>query len=211
MRAAVLRIPADDVTTGSALQSDVLNFALKVFSAAHDVLEALLNVYESVAGHSTIDDWDLRLSGLERVAKATILGHLLPVLITSLTHVNLRSLHIADSLMHQLVRLVILASQVALHLKQKSQNISKQQQQVDVSSQKSTPLETTVSYDPKEGDLLDGLKIPAPWARGSTVESIHPVRDNYKFKETVHIPGARCLFLRFDPRCSSQYDYDKVR
>lgn len=42
------------------------------------------------------------------------------------------------------------------------------------------------------------------------METIHPVRDNYKFKETVHIPGARCLYLRFDPRCSSQYDYDKV-
>lgn len=36
------------------------------------------------------------------------------------------------------------------------------------------------------------------------------MRDNYKFKETVHIPGARCLYLRFDSRCSSQYDYDKV-
>ena len=42
------------------------------------------------------------------------------------------------------------------------------------------------------------------------METVHPVRDNYKFKETVHIPGARCLYLRFDSRCSSQYDYDKV-
>jgi hypothetical protein len=42
------------------------------------------------------------------------------------------------------------------------------------------------------------------------LESFHPVRDNYKLKETVHIPGARCLYLRFDTRCASQYDYDKV-
>lgn len=62
----------------------------------------------------------------------------------------------------------------------------------------------------EEPGFLTGLKIPAPWAAGKTVETIHPVRDNYKFKETVHIPGARCLYLRFDPRCSSQYDYDKV-
>lgn len=62
----------------------------------------------------------------------------------------------------------------------------------------------------EEEGFLAGLKIPAPWASGKTVESIHPVRDNYKFKETVHIPGARCLYLRFDSRCASQYDYDKV-
>lgn len=63
----------------------------------------------------------------------------------------------------------------------------------------------------EEPGFLTGLKIPAPWAAGKTVETVHPVRDNYKFKETVHIPGARCLYLRFDSRCSSQYDYDKVR
>lgn len=62
----------------------------------------------------------------------------------------------------------------------------------------------------EEAGFLTGLKIPAPWAAGKTVETMHPVRDNYKFKETVHIPGARCLYLRFDARCSSQYDYDKV-
>ena len=65
-------------------------------------------------------------------------------------------------------------------------------------------------HDQEEQGFLAGLKIPAPWASGKTVESIHPVRDNYKFKETVHIPGARCLYLRFDTRSSSQYDYDKV-
>lgn len=59
-------------------------------------------------------------------------------------------------------------------------------------------------------NYLTKLRIPAPWAAGKTVETIHPVRDNYKFRETVHIPGARCLYLRFEPRCASQYDYDKV-
>ena len=55
-----------------------------------------------------------------------------------------------------------------------------------------------------------GIKIPAPWATGRLVETIHPVRDNYKFKETVSFPGAKHLYLKFDPCCSSQYDYDKV-
>lgn len=58
---------------------------------------------------------------------------------------------------------------------------------------------------------LGHLKVPAPWATGRTVETIHPVRDNYKFKETVAFPGANNLYLKFDPRCSSQYDYDKVQ
>ena len=65
-------------------------------------------------------------------------------------------------------------------------------------------------HNQEEQGFLTGLRIPAPWSSGKTIESIHPVRDNYKFKETVHIPGARCLYLRFDTRCSSQYDYDKV-
>ena len=59
-------------------------------------------------------------------------------------------------------------------------------------------------------EYLSSLSIPAPWAAGRTVESVHPVRDNYKFKDTVTIPGARSLYLRFDPRCATQYDYDKV-
>ena len=62
----------------------------------------------------------------------------------------------------------------------------------------------------EEQGFMVGLKIPAPWTSGKSIETVHPVRDNYKFKETVHIPGARCLYLRFDVRCSSQYDYDKA-
>lgn len=73
-----------------------------------------------------------------------------------------------------------------------------------------THLYPRILDEREEPGFLTGLKIPAPWAAGKTVETVHPVRDNYKFKETVHIPGARCLYLRFDSRCSSQYDYDKV-
>jgi len=57
---------------------------------------------------------------------------------------------------------------------------------------------------------LSHIKVPAPWATGRLVETIHPVRDNYKFKETISFPGAKNLYLKFDPRSSSQYDYDKV-
>ncbi len=35
---------------------------------------------------------------------------------------------------------------------------------------------------------------------GRVIESPHPLKDNYKLKETVHIPGARCLYLKFDSK-----------
>ena len=62
--------------------------------------------------HSKVNDLEYWLAGLERVAKATILGHLLPVLLTAMTHHNLRCLLMADALMPQLVQLVVLTSQV---------------------------------------------------------------------------------------------------
>ena len=58
--------------------------------------------------------------------------------------------------------------------------------------------------------IFSSLKLPEPWKAGKIVESSHPLKDNYKFKETIKIPGARCLYLKFDKRCSTQYDYDKV-
>lgn len=58
------------------------------------------------------DDLEFRLQALERISKATILGHLLPVLLTTMTHGNLRWLTLADTLMPKLVHLVILTSQV---------------------------------------------------------------------------------------------------
>ena len=75
---------------------------------------------------------------------------------------------------------------------------------------KTAVLIHSLSLSGQDQGFMAGLKIPAPWTSGKNVETVHPVRDNYKFKETVHIPGARCLYLRFDPRCSSQYDYDKA-
>lgn len=55
-----------------------------------------------------------RLKGLEQVTKATMLGHLLPVLLTSLMHPNLQTLTLADALMPRLVQLVLYTSQVGV-------------------------------------------------------------------------------------------------
>ena len=69
---------------------------------------------------------------------------------------------------------------------------------------------TSVPEELKDSCLFSKLKIPTPWAAGRSVESSHPLRDNYKLKETIKIPGARCLYVKFDKKCSSQYDYDKL-
>lgn len=75
------------------------------------VLEVLLETCHWII-NSNIDDIEYWLQSLEKVAKATLLGHLLPVLHTALTHHNSQSLPLAEALMSQLVRLVVLTSQV---------------------------------------------------------------------------------------------------
>ncbi|XP_061115937.1 probable E3 ubiquitin-protein ligase HECTD4 isoform X3 [Conger conger] len=195
------------------LQTSILSLAAKILVGCDEVLETLQQVTTALI-NSDIADRENRLKGLEQVTKATMLGHLLPVLLTSLMHPNLQTLTLADALMPQLVQLVLYTSQTALLLKTQSPLFS---DAVPGGGSAGTrgklpPVDDSVRIleEREEPGFLTGLKIPAPWAAGKTVETVHPVRDNYKFKETVHIPGARCLYLRFDPRCSSQYDYDKL-
>uniref|UniRef100_A0A8C3LEA8 HECT domain E3 ubiquitin protein ligase 4 n=1 Tax=Chrysolophus pictus TaxID=9089 RepID=A0A8C3LEA8_CHRPC len=192
------------------LKTSILSLATQILTGCDEVLEMLQQVTTALI-NSDIADREQRLKGLEQITKATMLGHLLPVLLTSLMHPNLQTLTMADALMPQLVQLVLYTSQTALLLKTQSPVFSELNSSPSgVSEQKGKLLHDERMLEEKEEPgFLTGLKIPAPWAAGKTVETVHPVRDNYKFKETVHIPGARCLYLRFDNRCSSQYDYDK--
>lgn len=41
-------------------------------------------------------------------------------------------------------------------------------------------------------------------------ESPHPYPDNYKMSKHVHIPGAECLIVSFDPRCSTERRHDTL-
>ncbi|OXB64167.1 hypothetical protein ASZ78_002097, partial [Callipepla squamata] len=193
------------------LKASILSLATQILTGCDEVLEMLQQVTTALI-NSDIADREQRLKGLEQITKATMLGHLLPVLLTSLMHPNLQTLTMADALMPQLVQLVLYTSQTALLLKTQSPVFSELNSSPSgMSEQKGKLLHDERMLEEKEEPgFLTGLKIPAPWAAGKTVETVHPVRDNYKFKETVHIPGARCLYLRFDNRCSSQYDYDKV-
>ncbi|XP_071497133.1 probable E3 ubiquitin-protein ligase HECTD4 [Diadema antillarum] len=194
-----------------AVEDMVLKLATKIFNGCEEILETLrskcCDLLNSDRAHQQT------LQGLDRVVKGSILGYLLPMLITTLRHPSLRSLTLAETLVPQVVRLVVLISQVAMMLG----NASSQDKKTDkTSSQPHDVVSDLLASHIKDKsekapqNYLTRLRIPAPWAAGKTVETIHPVRDNYKFRETVHIPGARCLYLRFEPRCASQYDYDKV-
>uniref|UniRef100_A0A674GWM8 HECT domain E3 ubiquitin protein ligase 4 n=1 Tax=Taeniopygia guttata TaxID=59729 RepID=A0A674GWM8_TAEGU len=202
----ILIKPDDNDDSDSSLQGEtlkelktsILSLATQILTGCDEVLEMLQQVTTALI-NSDISDREQRLKGLEQITKATMLGHLLPVLLTSLMHPNLQTLTMADALMPQLVQLVLYTSQVRALQKSLCCFLG------PISHSIFRMLE-----EKEEPGFLTGLKIPAPWAAGKTVETVHPVRDNYKFKETVHIPGARCLYLRFDNRCSSQYDYDKL-
>ncbi|XP_071946536.1 probable E3 ubiquitin-protein ligase HECTD4 isoform X2 [Antedon mediterranea] len=179
-------------------ESSFLGLASSILKGSEKVLEVLLDVVGNLVNEEGKTSTS-RIEGLERVLKGTVLGHLLPLITTSLTHPKLCCLSVVKQLMPQLVQLVLLSSKVALCLKKYIGN----------SDDCSGKLYTSSTSESKSG-FLGGFKIPAPWSSGKVVETIHPVRDNYKFRETIHIPGARCLYLRFEPRCASQYDYDKV-
>lgn len=74
-------------------------------------LKIVVMLYENSCYYVNLD-FPYRLKGLEQITKATMLGHLLPVLLTSLMHPNLQTLTMADALMPQLVQLVLYTSQV---------------------------------------------------------------------------------------------------
>uniref|UniRef100_T1J2Q6 HECT domain-containing protein n=1 Tax=Strigamia maritima TaxID=126957 RepID=T1J2Q6_STRMM len=209
LRAAVMfDAPADDPTTNppeclETIRQCLSTFICQVMNGMYEVLEVVLEVFSQLV-NGGVSDFDFWLTGLERIIKSTMLGHLLPTLMTCLTHNNLLCLRLSDDVLSHLVPLVTIVSQAALLMKNQAQTIQPVTPPADIEV-------TNVAIDHvEEAGFLSGLKVPAPWATGRTVESIHPVRDNYKFKEVVQIPGARCLYLRFDPRCSSQYDYDKL-
>ena len=86
-----------------------------IFTYSLQILEVLLESCTELTSRGSVTNGisrDLSLQAVERVVKATVLGYLLPVQVTALTHDNLRELNIAEKLMPQIVRLVVLASQV---------------------------------------------------------------------------------------------------
>jgi len=63
---------------------------------------------------------------------------------------------------------------------------------------------------PPSEDWSSKIEKPNAVQGHKICESPHPVRDSCKLKETLVFNGARRLYLKFDPKCSTQYDYDKL-
>lgn len=59
-----------------------------------------------------VSDLEFWMQSLERLTKSTLLGHLLPLLVTAMTEKCVQCLMFAENLMSKIVQLVILSSQV---------------------------------------------------------------------------------------------------
>ena len=84
-------------------------FLLQVLETVLETCNYLINSRQQQQQQPPTDDL---ASWVERVTKATVLGQLLPALLTAMTHSRLHSLASADTLMPQLVTLVLTTSQV---------------------------------------------------------------------------------------------------
>ena len=137
---------------------------------------------EQVCSDYSGSEQELRLSSVDKILKSSIISHVFLPVVTTMLDPAINSLEMCENTIFKLVQLFDLTCRISQRLGRSSE----------------------------EKDFMSRIKIPTPWAAGKIIESCHPLRDNYKFKETIKIPGARCLFIKFDPRCSSQYDYDKL-
>jgi hypothetical protein len=54
------------------------------------------------------------------------------------------------------------------------------------------------------------LETSLPWVFTHLVETPHPVKEGFKIQETVKLPGAKCLYIIFDKKCSTMTDSDRL-
>ena len=158
----------------------------QLLDCSHSLLAQLSQKVDQVCTDFSGAELELRLSSVDKILKSSIISHVFLPLVTTMLDPAITSLDLCEATILKLVQLYDLACQISQRIRSSPGQPSQQK------------------------DFLSEIKIPTPWAAGRILESCHPLRDNYKFKETIKIPGARCLFIKFDPRCSSQYDYDKL-
>ena len=185
--------PKKQVSEITAEISSVLECALEVYQEVYSVLSVLFTrTHPSQPGPE-------RLTGLTRLTHGTILGTLLSFYIPSIACFYLSSTANTnkEEIISKVIQFITITSKVStiyyayINTTQDGKQIPQYKSLNDFFH---SPKHTLA--DPKIPDLSKpGEKV---------LESIHPLRDDYKFKESVSIPGAKYLFLRFDPRCSTQ-------
>ncbi|XP_031557373.1 probable E3 ubiquitin-protein ligase HECTD4, partial [Actinia tenebrosa] len=166
--------------------------ASKILEASQELLEVVLEALQKLQNNSQEVVWS-RLDGLEKVIKATPVGQLLLFMVTIMANQKFCSLPLAKSLLSRVTSTTITATKAA--------NLFHHMRAAANSKSDDSVLMPT---------LQSSLPQLTPWTHSCIVESIHPIRDDYRYSKTVTFKGAKCLYLKFDPRCATQYEYDKV-
>ncbi len=183
---------------GETDRADVLqeldNISSRVVGCCHNVLERHIQAAKLIA---TLKEKEKALPPksslmLKRSLLATVLDR---PLTTVLLNSELKSAEKIQSTVQQSVQLLVecrraLFAQLALDDDEE--------------------LEKDESEDATAAKALAFPEDWAPWTSQKIVETPHPIRDGFRFKHTVVVPGAKQLYLRFDKRCATQYDYDKI-
>ena len=166
------------------LIEELFDCCMYLFEFLKEKIELIKNV------DNDKEDSERRILAFEEILKSSVLSQGLLPTATSMTEPPFVSLDICQNFISKLVQM----SNISCEISNSILATGRQAEENEASS----------------SSIFSTLKIPEPWRAGKIVESTHPLKDNYKFKETIKIPGARGLYLKFDNRCSTQYDYDKV-
>ena len=169
----------------------VIDIIEELFDCCLDLFEYLKEKVIFFDKFDSDGEKKIRISAIENIIKNSVLSRGLLPTATLMTEPPFQSLDICQNFISKLIQL----SNITCEISKLIISIGKQKEK---------------NEDNNHSSIFSTLKVPEPWKAGKIIESSHPLRDNYKFKETIKIPGATCLYLKFDKRCSTQYDYDKL-
>ncbi|XP_023341129.1 probable E3 ubiquitin-protein ligase HECTD4 isoform X2 [Eurytemora carolleeae] len=166
-----------------------------ILDSSSSIIDHLLTEIQEMV---STDSGCLRLKYLNRVLQGSILALVLLPTLTCLTQIVSQGDECEHCNIPVLVGLLTRCCKVS---KIYQDNIKKGEPGLEI---------------PKQVDdgILSSVRIPTPWTIGRVLESPHPLKDNYKLKETVQIPGAKLLYIRY--LCTALYSvqlilYSKTR
>ena len=209
--------------------------ARHVIAKSISLVQKFSATVERVADGFDGEEAEVRLVGVERLAKGTMLGTVLPCVLTCMTHENALDIGAqSDGGMTDLVRLLVDSRRAAHGLRaalesvrasdrdecedrlsgtaaaKKGHDGGSEDEEEEEEEEGDGGEAARLKIERREPGFMSGLPHPPAVESGRVVETPHPMRDNYKLRETVTLPGAAHLYLAFDRRCSTQYDYDKL-
>ena len=150
-----------------------------LLKAVEETIESLESKYEKQD-----EEMELRMRFLDLASKSSMIGSLLPTLITIQNQI------LKDDPTEGNVKLITNLIAQCSHLDYKFEK-------------KKTGILPETSIDQQ-------LDLVSPWTSPTIAETPHPVRDGFKSSETIQIQGAKRLVIYLDKRCATQNDYDKL-